>query len=428
MGKGGIHLLERLVNAGYSAYLVGGCVRDGVLGRPMKDIDIATSAKPDRVMQLFPQAIPTGLQHGTVTVPLKHYVYEITTFRAESDYADGRRPNLVTFVEDIVADLERRDFTINAMALGLNGQLMDPFGGLNDLREGILRAVGNPSERFREDALRMLRCVRIAAEYQLRIDDNTWREVMLGASRLKWIAMERVYIEMERMIGGNDPYRALQLLSESELLHYCKEPLSIPSSLGIDPTEDAANCLIHLGDLQELQARWALWFLRMDVAPEHVRHIGRLLRMPSIHIYAIAGIVQFHRSLRSQIPNLSQDIWILSTIKSAKPHTQAWLRIASLCQQDAIFRWAMPYIQYGHDWLEGMPVTMLSELKVNGSLILQMTGRKGGPWLSVILQRLLEEAATGRCPNSTEQLLERASYFIGHESMSHPQMECDASE
>ncbi len=423
-----MHLLERLVNAGYSAYFVGGCVRDGVLGRPMKDIDIATSAKPDRVMQLFPKAIPTGLQHGTVTVPLEHYVYEITTFRAESDYADGRRPNMVTFVDDIVADLERRDFTINAMALGLNGQLMDPFGGLNDLREGILRAVGDPAERFREDALRMLRCVRIAAEYQLKIDDNTWREAMLGAPRLKWIAMERIYIEMERMIGGSDPYRAVQLLSESALLRYCKEPLSIPSSLGFDPTEDETHCLIHLNSLQEIHTRWALWFLRMDLAPEHVRHIGRSLRMPSIHIYAIAGIVQFHRSLRSHIPELTREIWILSIIKSAKPLVQAWLRIAILCEQDVAFRWAKPYIQYGHEWLEAMPVTMLSELKVNGSLILQMTGRKGGPWLSIILQRLLEETATGHCPNSTEQLLERANSFIGHESTFYSQTDGDARE
>jgi tRNA nucleotidyltransferase (CCA-adding enzyme) len=156
----GLAIVRALENAGYRAYLVGGCVRDRWLGRPLNDIDIATSAKPEAVMELFGRTLPTGLQHGTVTVMEGGRPFEVTTFRRESGYSDGRRPDEVAFVDDLNEDLARRDFTFNAMAFSSEGELIDPYGGQDALRAGVVDCVGDAAERFGEDALRMVRAIR----------------------------------------------------------------------------------------------------------------------------------------------------------------------------------------------------------------------------------------------------------------------------
>ena len=159
LDAGAAALLARLHGAGYAAYAVGGCVRDSLLGRTPQDWDLCTSARPEQVLALFGegQCIPTGLQHGTVTIKYGGQLYETTTFRTEGAYTDGRHPDEVHFVPDVRQDLARRDFTINAMAYNDAEGLIDPFGGQQDLQQGILRAVGDPATRFEEDALRILR-------------------------------------------------------------------------------------------------------------------------------------------------------------------------------------------------------------------------------------------------------------------------------
>src|SRR3954465_7378239 len=157
-------ICEHLRNAGKRAWIVGGCVRDSLLGKPISDWDVATDALPKELMKLFPRAIPTGLQHGTVTVVVRGHHYEITTLRGETTYSDGRRPDAVHFVDDIVADLARRDFTINAIAVDpSDGSLVDPFHGRKDLDSKTIRAVGKAIERFSEDGLRVLRAARFSA-------------------------------------------------------------------------------------------------------------------------------------------------------------------------------------------------------------------------------------------------------------------------
>ena len=159
-----MHLLRRLHGAGHRAYLVGGCVRDLLRGVPVSDWDIATIARPEEVLKIFPFAIPTGLKHGTVTVPTDVGPCEVTTFRIEWGYTDARRPDRVEFVTDLEADLARRDFTVNAIAWDpLHGKEVDPFGGRGDLSARLLRAVGSPVDRFREDGLRPIRAARFAA-------------------------------------------------------------------------------------------------------------------------------------------------------------------------------------------------------------------------------------------------------------------------
>ena len=175
LDAGAAALLARLHGAGYAAYAVGGCVRDSLLGRTPQDWDLCTSARPEQVLALFGegQCIPTGLQHGTVTIKYGGQLYETTTFRTEGAYTDGRHPDEVHFVPDVREDLARRDFTVNAMALDENGMVIDRYGGQMDLFRNVIRCVGDPDRRFAEDALRMLRAVRFAAPLGFSIEKGT---------------------------------------------------------------------------------------------------------------------------------------------------------------------------------------------------------------------------------------------------------------
>ena len=169
----GQHIIKTVQDAGFEAYVVGGCVRDSILGRTPQDWDITTSARPEQIKALFPRTIDTGLQHGTVTVMVQGEGFEVTTYRIDGKYEDSRHPSHVTFTPDLREDLRRRDFTINAMAYNDGEGLVDLFGGLGDLEAGIIRCVGEPRERFREDALRILRAIRFSAQLGYSIEEET---------------------------------------------------------------------------------------------------------------------------------------------------------------------------------------------------------------------------------------------------------------
>ena len=207
LDPGAAALLDALHTAGYAAYAVGGCVRDSLLGRTAHDWDLCTSALPQQVMELFgaEQCIPTGLQHGTVTIKYGGQLYETTTFRTEGSYTDGRHPDEVQFVPDVREDLARRDFTINAMAYNAAEGLVDPFGGQKDLQNGLLRAVGEPQQRFTEDALRILRLYRFAARFGFALDAATARAARQLAPHLDCISAERIQEELAKLLAAPQP-------------------------------------------------------------------------------------------------------------------------------------------------------------------------------------------------------------------------------
>ena len=207
LDPGAAALLDALHAAGYAAYAVGGCVRDSLLGRTAHDWDLCTSALPQQVMELFgaEQCIPTGLQHGTVTIKYGGQLYETTTFRTEGSYTDGRHPDAVQFVPDVREDLARRDFTINAMAYNEAEGLVDPFGGQKDLQNGLLRAVGEPQQRFTEDALRILRLYRFAARFGFALDAATARAARQLAPHLDCISAERIQEELAKLLIAPQP-------------------------------------------------------------------------------------------------------------------------------------------------------------------------------------------------------------------------------
>ncbi len=207
MDEGAAELLDTLHRAGYAAYVVGGCVRDSLLGLTPHDWDLCTSALPQQGMELFGEekCIPTGLQHGTVTVKQGGGLYEITTFRTEGAYTDGRHPDEVHFVPDVREDLARRDFTINAMAYNAKEGLVDPFGGQADLQSGILRAVGVPHQRFTEDALRILRLYRFAARFGFAIDPPTAQAAQELCAHLDCVSVERIEEELAKLLSAPAP-------------------------------------------------------------------------------------------------------------------------------------------------------------------------------------------------------------------------------
>lgn len=208
-----IHTLE---NAGFEAYAVGGCVRDSLLNRNPDDWDITTNALPTEVKSLFPRTIDTGIQHGTVTVMVKGEGFEVTTYRIDGDYEDGRHPKEVSFTRNLEEDLKRRDFTINAMAYNDRAGIVDIFHGVEDLEKGVIRAVGNPTERFTEDALRMMRAVRFSAQLGYDIEKETKEAIQNLAPTITKISAERVQVELVKLVTSPHPNR-MRLLYETGL-------------------------------------------------------------------------------------------------------------------------------------------------------------------------------------------------------------------
>lgn len=260
---------NRFREAGHQLFLVGGAVRNLQLGREPVDFDFATDATPDEVISMFRRVLPTGVQHGTVTVLFKGEQYEVTTFRTESDYSDGRHPDSVSFAATIEEDLGRRDFTINAMAVELpSGEIEDPYHGREDLKRGLIRAIGDPKERFREDGLRVLRAVRFAAQLGFEIEEPTFLAMRSEGGRLAKVAKERIRDELEKSLISDDPGRAVRLLKEAELLPYTIPELTetIGRSQGSDSEYDLFEHTVQVTQFVPPKLELRLAALFHDVA------------------------------------------------------------------------------------------------------------------------------------------------------------------
>ena len=283
LDAGAAALLARLHGAGYAAYAVGGCVRDSLLGRTPQDWDLCTSARPEQVLALFGegQCIPTGLQHGTVTIKYGGQLYETTTFRTEGAYTDGRHPDEVHFVPDVRQDLARRDFTINAMAYNDAEGLIDPFGGQQDLQQGILRAVGDPATRFEEDALRILRLYRFAARFGFAIDPPTGQAARELCAHLDCVSVERIEEELSKLLEASAPATYL----DEKILKVIIPELSAPALQAAKPVVDACPA-----GTEDLPVRWAA--LLMSLGEDGTRKALKRLRCSNACIEQTAVLVR----------------------------------------------------------------------------------------------------------------------------------------
>ena len=254
-------ILTKLNENGYEAYVVGGCVRDMILGREPGDWDITTSALPEQVKQVFRRTVDTGIQHGTVTVMMGDEGYEVTTYRIDGEYADGRHPDSVTFTPSLTEDLKRRDFTVNAMAYNGNTGLVDEFGGMEDLDRGIIRCVGEPMDRFSEDALRILRAIRFSAQLGFAIEGRTYEAIRAIAPNMVHVSKERIQAELTKLLLSPHPGH-ISMVYETGISPYVSETFHKVPLLGMPSVPAQVPPVRHM--------RWAA-FLRKCMPDEAVK-------------------------------------------------------------------------------------------------------------------------------------------------------------
>ncbi|REE94311.1 tRNA nucleotidyltransferase (CCA-adding enzyme) [Paenibacillus taihuensis] len=428
-------LLHVLEERGFEAVFVGGCVRDTILGKELKDVDIATSAAPEEVIAAFPHTIPTGLQHGTVTVVHEGETYEMTTFRTESAYEQFRRPTQVQFVTSLEADLLRRDFTINSMAMRADGTIVDPFGGLADLRRGLLRCVGDADARLQEDALRIVRAVRFAAAYRLRIAHGTWRAILRHRGLLAHIAMERVGLELDKMIAGSGPHQAAAWLAASRLLEYTKvklpEPLAAAAARYRSDEPMHANMQTAIESLIELsqpEDRWAALCMALSLNAEQGTELFVELKYASARSSQLAAVIGLHREMldvfESGIASASSKQWSnrwvrLIVGKYGVAAAREWLRVTRalpilvpMLQSDSADT-SLALLDELEHRLNTLPAFILKQLAVKGSDVLaQQKDRQAGRWLGQTMNELLLATALGAVPNEKQALLNLADRII----------------
>lgn len=253
-------ILEKIKAAGFEAYFVGGSVRDAILGRPIHDVDIATSSYPQETKQIFPRTIDVGIEHGTVLVLEGKKEYEITTFRTEEEYVDYRRPSQVSFVRSLAEDLRRRDFTVNAFALDEEATIVDLFDGLTDLENRILRAVGQPSERFNEDALRIMRGFRFAATLDFEIEPATFAAMVQTAPLLEKISVERSFIEFDKLLMADFWRKGLRAMIDSKAYDF------LPDLAGRgEELEGLLHSLAEDFRFSQSEQAWAMLFVCLGI-------------------------------------------------------------------------------------------------------------------------------------------------------------------
>lgn len=415
-----IQVMHCLLDAGFSAYMVGGCVRDPLIGRPVYDVDIATSARPEQVVALFPKVIPTGLQHGTVTVLMPQHTYEVTTFRKETAYEGHRRPEEVEFIDDLIEDLKRRDFTINAMAKDVHGHIHDPFGGQADLEQLVIRCVGTAEERFREDALRMMRGVRFASLLGGVFAKSTWKALRVNKETLSFVAMERVRDELWKLTAGPNPARGWGLLVRSGLLAHAKEPLGALASteaalwqpllcaLGRVDTAEKRIALLLLGhEVDEAEAQRILLALRCSGAQQDamlavLRADARLAAGGTAALAAAGGHGGAASSWRRPF---AETLFAVGEqgLRDALACRRALLDAGAAGEQKAAVQ---PFLQHGEAWLEEIPVRGLRDIALTGGDVLQATQRTAGPWLRQCLESVWLSVALGELANQREVLLD----------------------
>ena len=409
LDPGAAALLDTLHAAGYAAYAVGGCVRDSLLGRTAHDWDLCTSALPQQVMELFgtEQCIPTGLQHGTVTIKYGGQLYETTTFRTEGSYTDGRHPDEVQFVPDVREDLARRDFTINAMAYNEAEGLVDPFGGQKDLQNGLLRAVGEPQQRFAEDALRILRLYRFAARFGFALDAATARAARQLAPHLDCISAERIQEELAKLLAAPQPGAYL----EPAVLAVVLPELTPENLTAAKPVVDACPA----GE-ENLPVRWAA--LLGALGETDTRRVLKRLRCSNACIEETAVLVRETAGegvcgsfLLAHAPVHAGEVAIRQLLGRYGLRTVE--RLCALCaalHPQAASECALAAQRARQLEADGV-CCRVSQLAVNGR-DLMAAGIPAGPALRRVLEALLDGVIRAEYPNEKPALLTAAQKII----------------
>jgi tRNA nucleotidyltransferase (CCA-adding enzyme) len=435
-------LCERLRSQGKRAWIVGGCVRDLLLDRLANDWDVATDARPAELLRIFPRAIPTGIEHGTVTVVKEGHHYEVTTLRGEGTYTDGRRPDWVQFVDDITADLARRDFTVNAIAVDpQDGKLIDPFHGQADLERGLLCAVGDPRERFSEDGLRVLRAARFVATLDLTLDPATEAAIRPTLDTFRKVAGERVRDEWLKAMKARKPSRAFEVMRRTGILEVtCPELLE-----GVDMEQNKWHAYdvwrhgLECMDACEGDPVLRVAALLHDVGKPRTRtwsdktkdwtfyeheRVGAEIAEP------IAARLRFSNDERARIVTLVRHHLFHYSDEWTDAAVRRWIRRVGADRLEDLYRLNEGDVRgKGRDFepdlqalaaLKAHVARVLAEgaalstrdLKINGHDLMKELGVKPGRIIGEILDALLEAVTADPAVNEREALLVRAREIV----------------
>ncbi len=375
-------VLRTLEDAGFEAYFVGGSVRDVLLHRHVHDVDITTSAYPEEVKELFDKSIDTGIKHGTVTVLYGGESYEITTFRTESGYQDFRRPDHVTFVQNLDEDLKRRDFTINALAMDMHGDIVDLFNGIEDLKNHIIRAVGNPEKRFHEDALRMMRAVRFMSQLEFKLEEKTEQAIKDNHELLKKISVERIREEFVKMSLGPFSRQAFQIFLDTQLSEDVpdfagkKNLLQVYPQLKFSPTVETSL--------------WAVIIILLKVPNENIGKFMRDWKNSNAMTEKVEQIIKMFDLIADHVPTdyelfeAGEDI-IINTIDVADILGQP---VSSEALVDRYL---------------ALPIKTPSELAVDGRFLIKR-GMRPGAQLGRTLNQIRKKVVACEIENSEEAI------------------------
>ncbi|TYS19149.1 CCA tRNA nucleotidyltransferase [Rossellomorea vietnamensis] len=375
-------VLKKLEDAGYQAYFVGGSVRDLLLNRKTNDIDIATSALPQQVKAVFPKTIDVGIEHGTVVAIYNQIPYEITTFRSEDDYKDHRRPDSVTFITSLKEDLQRRDFTINAMAMDSSGEIHDPFLGREDLNAMVIRTVGDADERFKEDALRMMRAVRFMAQLNFNINIDTFNSIMNNRKTLQYIAVERLSAEFEKVLGAPYKRSSFKVMEETGLHE------SLPQIKG-EVVRAAADMLVdHLTNEQ----MWLLLNHLSQNGPDFLEP----WRLPSKKVKYISRTLSF-------LSDRMEKEWTPYSIYLAGMPAAIDVERVYQVLNSSVGKADDSYLRDMHD---SLPIKKRDELDLSGNDLMKWTGKAGGAWIKDLIEKTERAVIQREVPNEKSTIRE----------------------
>ncbi|MDR0568709.1 MAG: HD domain-containing protein [Spirochaetaceae bacterium] len=431
-------IADIFISRGKQIFLVGGAVRDTLRGQESHDWDIATDAVPEEVIGMFSKVIPTGIKHGTVTVRYKGYSLEATTFRTESDYRDGRRPDKVDYAATIEEDLSRRDFTMNAIAVSLpDGVMVDPFDGTGDIRRGIIRCVGNPAERFGEDGLRPLRAVRFAAQLGFDIEETTLAAIKPSLHITEKVSVERIRDEIDRMLASPKPSRAFRLMEETGLLKLLLPELARCRDVdqkgfhyfdALDhalvacdfAAQENASPIVRLAALfhdigkvdtrtQDADGNWT-FYRHEQVSADLSRNILLRFRYPNAVIDTVVHLVREHMFHY-------EEIWTDAAVRRfvIRVGEEHLVDLYRLRRADAYATsgiplprdFLVPLIRRVNGVLSYDRAFSIKDLRIDGNDLMSI-GVKSGPYMGIILKELLESVVEDPELNTKEKLLEIA--------------------
>ncbi|ACY11345.1 CCA-adding enzyme [Staphylococcus aureus M1423] len=380
-------ILEQIQDNGFEAYYVGGSVRDYVMGRNIHDIDITTSATPDEIESIFSHTIPVGKEHGTINVVFNDENYEVTTFRAEEDYVDHRRPSGVTFVRDLYEDLQRRDFTMNAIAMDTAYKLYDYFDGQQDINNRIIRTVGIAEERFQEDALRMIRCLRFQSQLSFDIAMETFEAMRTQMADIKFLSIERIVIELTKLMRGINVEESFNHLKSLKAFNY------MPYFEQLDMNQ------INVTEPIDLELLIAIVSVKFDI-----NYSLKPLKLSNRQVKDINQYIQIMNALPSIITkeqlkmfvydydtNLIKNVMVAADVLKANDIQGHEPLIVNLQTID--------------ETLHRLPMHNRKDMMVNGGVLMAHLNAKSGPWLKDVLRQIEIAIVTGKVSNEETEIL-----------------------